>query len=678
MQTVKVKKTTLKAGLASNGSTIQVKEFVDSQGNEVALADFGTQFVVVVSQSGNVEIIVCDGITQAAAANDTSATLDIKTNGRNLLPKSPYTGNSTGLSFTAGAEVIVTDDPYTMSFFLQADIDTDISAVFNFSQFPTKSGSTTPTDAEQFATKAYVDSIALGDAVTSALKSSITYGEDVTAGDPVYLKASDGKWWRAYANDPATCIGVELGIANEDAVADASGVITRRGRDTTQTGMTIGADYYLTDAGALSTTAGSYVVKFGTAVSATVLAVDVENGDRKHFLDAVTGMLVPFAGTSVPTGFLACDGSLFSFTAYPDLFAVIGTKYGIGDGIDFTVTAANDTIDLVAHGLSNGTLLRLTSTDTLPAGLSTETDYYVVEAATNTFKLSTTEGGAAVDITSAGTGTHSFHTQFKVPDLRGSVVVGSGQKDYGFTFTAATNSFGNVSDTDASSDWVQLPTSVGDNASVMFATSFLGVSADTHYYARNAGTIINLSTSYAAAVAGSSSIVNILGDGGSGYAAFGEATFTASKNMVDVLVTGTIVTLTTTGTLPTGLATSTNYYLIRVSNTTFKLAKSMIEANAGIGIPITDVGTGTHSVEYALTNRVVGEEGGDETHRLTVAELPSHNHGSMQYNTGSDNIDASDSGGNNANTDGVGGDIGGDSPHNNMQPFVVANWIIKT
>lgn len=42
--------------------------------------------------------------------------------------------------------------------------------------------------------------------------------------------------------------------------------------------------------------------------------------------------MLPFAGTSAPTGFLLCDGSAVSRTTYADLYGVIGTTYGSGDG----------------------------------------------------------------------------------------------------------------------------------------------------------------------------------------------------------------------------------------------------------------------------------------------------------------------------------------------------------
>ena len=44
------------------------------------------------------------------------------------------------------------------------------------------------------------------------------------------------------------------------------------------------------------------------------------------------GMLAPYAGKTAPEGWLLCDGSAVSRTAYADLFAVIGTTYGAGNG----------------------------------------------------------------------------------------------------------------------------------------------------------------------------------------------------------------------------------------------------------------------------------------------------------------------------------------------------------
>lgn len=45
-----------------------------------------------------------------------------------------------------------------------------------------------------------------------------------------------------------------------------------------------------------------------------------------------TGAILPFAGTTAPTGFLMCDGTAVSRTTYATLFAVIGTAFGSGNG----------------------------------------------------------------------------------------------------------------------------------------------------------------------------------------------------------------------------------------------------------------------------------------------------------------------------------------------------------
>ena len=44
------------------------------------------------------------------------------------------------------------------------------------------------------------------------------------------------------------------------------------------------------------------------------------------------GAIMPFGGSSAPFGWLLCDGAAVSRTDYADLFAVIGTSYGTGDG----------------------------------------------------------------------------------------------------------------------------------------------------------------------------------------------------------------------------------------------------------------------------------------------------------------------------------------------------------
>lgn len=47
---------------------------------------------------------------------------------------------------------------------------------------------------------------------------------------------------------------------------------------------------------------------------------------------ALIGSVTWYAGAGTPENYLLCDGSAVSRTNYADLFAVIGTTYGAGDG----------------------------------------------------------------------------------------------------------------------------------------------------------------------------------------------------------------------------------------------------------------------------------------------------------------------------------------------------------
>ena len=45
-----------------------------------------------------------------------------------------------------------------------------------------------------------------------------------------------------------------------------------------------------------------------------------------------TATIVPWSSSSIPTGFLECNGAAVSRSTYSALFAVVSTTYGVGDG----------------------------------------------------------------------------------------------------------------------------------------------------------------------------------------------------------------------------------------------------------------------------------------------------------------------------------------------------------
>lgn len=75
-----------------------------------------------------------------------------------------------------------------------------------------------------------------------------------------------------------------------------------------------------------------------------------------------TGTVLPYGGSSAPTGFLMCDGSAVSRTDYADLFDVIGTTYGSGDGsttfnlpnLSTAVLPSSSTVSVVGNGNALG------------------------------------------------------------------------------------------------------------------------------------------------------------------------------------------------------------------------------------------------------------------------------------------------------------------------------------
>lgn len=95
----------------------------------------------------------------------------------------------------------------------------------------------------------------------------------------------------------------------------------------------------------------------------------------------------------------------------------------------FTASSSTDLITKVAHGVKEGQQVVVSSSGTLPGGLSASTPYFAVDVGANDFGLALRAGGAKIDITSAGSGTHSFY------------VVGSMQVDLQSTWVDAVGTF---------------------------------------------------------------------------------------------------------------------------------------------------------------------------------------------------------------------------------------------
>jgi len=74
-------------------------------------------------------------------------------------------------------------------------------------------------------------------------------------------------------------------------------------------------------------------VGIGTTAPTATLEVNGRIKDKTGYT-VIVGTISAYGGTSVPanSGWLLCDGSAVSRTTYADLFAVISTNFGSGDG----------------------------------------------------------------------------------------------------------------------------------------------------------------------------------------------------------------------------------------------------------------------------------------------------------------------------------------------------------
>lgn len=83
----------------------------------------------------------------------------------------------------------------------------------------------------------------------------------------------------------------------------------------------------------------AFAVGKATSMSLWMLVRKNSNSNESRIVDLegsppsiVTGMILPYAGSSAPTGYILCDGSAISRTTYSALFTKLSTTYGVGDG----------------------------------------------------------------------------------------------------------------------------------------------------------------------------------------------------------------------------------------------------------------------------------------------------------------------------------------------------------
>lgn len=212
-----------------------------------------------------------------------------------------------------------------------------------------------------------------------------------------------------------------------------------------------------------------------------------------------------------------------------------------------TVTIASPAVvTWTGHGLAAGAAVVFTTSGALPTGITAGTTYYVISTglATDTFRISATPGGSAVNTSGSQSGTHTGKAGADTIASTGLITMARNRKE--------------------------------PNADIGI------VSSAGNFYVVNNDTLVDYTGLLTTLATDASSTVTIT------IASPGVVTWTAHGLEADQPVV-----FTTSGTLPTGITAGTTYYVIASGLTadTFRIAETI----GGVAINTSGSQSGTHT-----------------------------------------------------------------------------------
>jgi len=152
-------------------------------------------------------------------------------------------------------------------------------------------------------------------------------------------------------------------------------------------------------------------------VFASGVVSDVEDSNRDYLMAVTKTKAILFSNDSEADEIVTEDGSYLiteadfrlATTSYDKYVSYYSATFSTGD-----VNTTNETFTESSHKYQTGDAVQISSTTTIPTGLSALTTYYVINASSSTIKLATTlklsKAGTAINLGSTGAGTHTIQT----------------------------------------------------------------------------------------------------------------------------------------------------------------------------------------------------------------------------------------------------------------------------
>lgn len=314
------------SGAITGATSIILKSMLDIDGNLVTMSQFG-QIGFATIDPGNNSLEEQISFTNIVQNANGTATL---TGVSSVTFATPYTATSGLMKTHAGSTTLVISN--TSGFYNEYPSKVNDETITGLWSVPD------PVNNANIANKEYVLSVVNGGTVTFSQQIvSGTAGEGITAGNAIYLKASDQRWYKSTSADSTTFIDVTIGIAQNTVSAAGTFNILLSGITTNESGLSAGTKYYVGIGGALTTASTTALI--GTAITSTNLLM------QNPYLDALVGN----SGLPSSANRYVTESGLVSTTIFAD-----------GSDGDVTIAAGTTTLtrDMYYHNLIvTGTLV---------------------------------------------------------------------------------------------------------------------------------------------------------------------------------------------------------------------------------------------------------------------------------------------------------------------------------